>query len=132
MSYTPTKGHLRVLKTSYEDACNNYLLALLNMWELDAKHGYWIGDVVGDSYANGDTVFIDMQNIIFCVENNVCLEKYMEYTEYFINCQEYNFRCPSLEEYVKGCPTIPQETFEKLDELKRRMEECINDTNSKF
>ena len=39
MIYTPTKGHLRVLRTNYEDACNNYLLALLNMWELNANGG---------------------------------------------------------------------------------------------
>ena len=132
MNYTPTKGHLRVLKTSYEDACNNYLFALLNMWELNANGGYWIGDAVGEIYDYDGAFTISMQDIVFCVENSVSMEKYTEYVDYYIKCREYKFSCTNLPSYVKGCPTVPQETFDKLDDLKRRMEKCINDTNSKL
>ena len=121
-----------VLRTNYEDACNNYLLALLNMWELNANEGYWIGDAVGEIYDYDGAFTISMQNIIFCVENSVSMEKYTEYVDYYIKCHEYKFNCANLPSYVKGCPTVPQETFDKLDNLKRCIEECINDTNSKL
>ena len=82
MGYNLTKGHIRVLKENYENACNDYLLALLNMWDVSTKDGYWIGDEVGGIYAHGETIFIKMDEIIFCVENNVSMETYMEYSEY--------------------------------------------------
>ena len=127
-----TKGHLRVLRTNYEDACNNYMLTLLNLWDISAKDGYWIGDEVGGLYAHGETIFIKMDEIIFCVENNVSMETFMEYSEYCLKCNEYNFNIPNLKSYFKGCPTVPQETFDRLDDLKRQMNECINDTKNKF
>lgn len=127
-----TKGHLKILRTNYEDACNNYLLTLLNLWDISAKDGYWIGDEVGGLYAHGETIFIKMDEIIFCVENNVSMETFMEYSEYCLRCHEYNFNIPNLKSYFKGCPTVPQETFDRLDDLKRQMNECITDTKSKF
>jgi len=132
MSYTPTKGHIRVLRANYEDSCNNYLLTLLNLWDVSTKDGYWIGDEVGGIYAHGETIFIKMDEIIFCVENNVSMETYMEYSEYCLKCKEYNFNIPNLPSYFKGCPTVPQETFDKLDAMKEELNKCINDTKSKF
>ena len=132
MNNNMTKGHLRVLRTNYEDACNNYMLTLLNLWDISAKDGYWIGDEVGGLYAHGETIFIKMDEIIFCVENNVSMETFMEYSEYCLKCNEYNFNIPNLKSYFKGCPTVPQETFDRLDDLKRQMNECINDTKNKF
>ena len=122
MNNNMTKGHLKILRTNYEDACNNYLLTLLNLWEQSAKDGYSLGE----------TVFIKMDEIIFCVENNVSMETFMDYSDYCLKCNEYNFNVPNLKSYFMGCPRVPQETFDKLDDLKRQMNECINDTKSKF
>lgn len=127
-----TKGHLKILRTNYEDACNNYLRTLLHLWDVSAKDGYWIGDEVGGLYAHGDSIFIKMDEIIFCVENNVSMETFMEYSEYCRRCGEYGFNIPNLKSYFKGCPTVPQETFDRLDDLKRQTNECITDTKNKF
>ena len=131
MSYIPTKGHIRVLMANYEDACNNYLLALLNMWDLDAKNGFWVGNNTGGVYVHEADISLNMSEIIFCVENNVSMETYMEYSEYCLKCKEYNFNIPNLPSYFKGCPTVPQETFDKLDAMKEELNKCINDTKSK-
>ena len=122
----------RHLKEQFETACNGYLLELHNMWGLSSKDGYWICDEVGGLYAHGESIFIKMDEIIFCVENNVSMETFMEYSEYCLKCNEYNFNIPNLKSYFKGCPTVPQETFDRLDDLKRQMNECINDTKNKF
>lgn len=127
-----TKGHLKILRTNYEDACNNYLLTLLNLWELSSKDGWWVSDEVGGLYAHGESIFIKMDEIIFCVENNVSMKTYMDYSDYCLKCNEYNFNTPNLKSYFMGCPRVPQDTFDKLDDLKRQLNECINDTKSKF
>lgn len=132
MNNNMTKGHLRILRTNYEDACNNYLLTLLNLWDLNACDGYWISDEVGGLYAHGDTIFIHMNEIVFCVENNVSMETFMDYTDYYIKCKEYNFNVPDFKSYFNGCHKVPQETFDKLDKLKEEMDRCINDAKSKF
>ena len=132
MNNNMTKGHLKILRTNYEDACNNYLLTLLNLWDVSAKDGFWVASEVGGLYAHGDSIFINMDEIIFCVENNVSMETYMDYSDYCLRCKEYNFNVPNLKSYFKGCPTVPQETFDKLDDLKRQMNECINDTKLNF
>ncbi len=127
-----TKGHLRILRTNYEDACNAYLLTLLNMWDVSAKDGFWVGNEIGGLYSHGDTVFINMDEIIFCVENNINMEKFEGYLDYCVKCKEYGFTEPNLKSYSHGCPTVPQETFDKLDALRKELEGCINETKSKF
>lgn len=132
MSYIPTKGHKKVLAANYKDACNNYLLALLSMWDLDAKRGYWASDEVGGLYSYDGEFAINMQEIIFCVENDVPLSTFMNYTVYCVRCGEYNFNIPTLESYYNGCSVVPQETFDRLDALKDELNKCIEDTKSKF
>ena len=129
---TINESHKTLLKKQFEKAVNDYVDALLCMWELDKHDGYFIGDEVGGIYAHGETIFIKMDEIIFCVENNVSMETYMEYSEYCLKCKEYNFNIPNLPSYFKGCPTVPQETFDKLDAMKEELNKCINDTKSKF
>ena len=130
MNNNMTKGHLKMLKEDYEKGCNQYLLALLNIWELDSHYGFWVGYEVGEVYCYGDNIYMDMQQIIFCVENNVSEEKFMEYLDYCLKCKEYNFNIPNLPSYFKGCPTIPKETFDKLDAMKADLNKCIDDVKN--
>ena len=73
-----------------------------------------------------------MDDIIFCIENNISLDTYYKFIDYIERCEEYHFSLLSLKAYCEGAPKVPKETFDKLDDLKRQMNECINDTNSKF
>lgn len=119
---------LRFLKQEYEKGVNGYLVALHNLWETDPYYGFWVGDKVGELYCYGDDIYINMDNIIYVVENNISMEFYYEYTEYCLKCSEYNFEIPKLPAYHKGCPLVPQETFDKLDALKRDLNECVEET----
>lgn len=117
----------RNLRQAYEQACNGYLVELMRMWEWDAHYGYWIGDEVGGVYAYGDWIFIDMANIIFCVENDVEEKEYTEWQEYCIFAQEYKQDTPNFPSWHKGCPRLTKEQQDKLVALKKSLNDCIKE-----
>ena len=132
MSKRLTRGHLTLLKENYEKACNAWLCELLNMWELDAKDGFWVGGEVGNVYCHDAGLSLDMSDIIFCVEQSVTIDKYFEYVDYIEKCHEYNFETPNLKSYTKGCPIVPKETFDKLDGIKKNLDDAIEQAKNNY
>ena len=122
----------RMLKEKYDSACNSYLLELLNMWELDSYYGFWIADKVGEIFAYGDSTFIDMANIIFCVENDVKEDVYNEWQEYTIFASEYEQTIPNFPSWHKGCPRLSAEEQQKLRGLKRDLDAAIDDYKNRY
>lgn len=113
------------IKEQYEFAVNSYLLELLDMWELCAGYGYWIGDDVGGVYDYGGMFTINMEDIIYCVEHDVTYEQYMELQEYICDAAEFGFDMPNLRSWMMGCPRTDEETFKKLREMKKGLEKAI-------
>ena len=124
------KAHKELLKENYEKACNDYVAALLNLWDLDGYYGYWIGEEVGGVYDYGDGIFtIGMQDIVYCVENGVTEEEYEEMLEYCVKCHEYNLPMMNLNAWHKGAP---RHDFTKLDAAKKALEDEIKKEKKKF
>lgn len=129
---TTNEAYKTLLKKQFEEAVNGYVDALLCMWDLTSKHGCWADGEVGGLYSHDGEFAINMQEIIFCVENDVPLSTFMNYMVYCVRCRKYNFNIPTLESYYNGCQLVPQETFDKLDAMKEELNKCINDTKSRF
>ena len=118
----------KMLKEQYEKACNGYLVELLRMWELDAHYGYWIGDEVGGLYDYGDgMITISMDDIIYCVEHDVTEKQYMEWQEYCCDAAEFGFDIPNLKSWLRGCPRVSHEAFERLRKLKADLNDAIKE-----
>lgn len=121
-----TDGVKRMLKEQYEKACNAYLVELARMWEWDLKsHGFWNGDEVGSIYHYGESYNICMDDIIYCVDNDITSDEYFVHTEYCLRCSEFNIRPLSLKEWHEGAPRIPDEALDRLENLKRNLEDEI-------
>ena len=121
------------LKEQWEKACNGYLVELLRMWELDAHYGYWIGDEVGGVYDYGDGMFtINMDDIIYCVENDVTRKTFDEWSEYICDAAEFHFDMPNLRSWCNGCPRTPQEVFERLRGLKADLDKAVEDEKNRL
>ena len=119
------KAHIKLLKENYEKACNDYVAALLALWNLDAYYGYWIGGEVGGVYDYGDGIFtIGMCDIIYCVENSVTEKEYEEMLEYCVKCSEYNLPTMDINAWHKGAP---RHDFTKLDALKKDLNDTIEE-----
>lgn len=115
----------KVLREKFNEAVNQYLLALLEMWEWDAHYGYWIADNIGGIYAYGENYFIGFDDMRYIVDNNVKKEVYYEWSEYCLVANEYNFSIPNLDSWIKGCPRVSQRDIEYLQGLKSKLiKEC--------
>ena len=123
-------AHTKLLRENYEKACNDYVQALLNLWDLDGYYGYFIGNEVGGVYDYGDGIFtIGMQDIVYCVENGVTEKEYEELLEYCCKCAEYNLPTMNLNAWHKGAP---RHDFTKLDTLKKDLDDTIDNEKNKF
>lgn len=129
-----TKDSIKaLLRQDYEKAVNGYLNELLRMWELDAYYGYWIGDDVGGVLDYGGGAFtIGMDDIIYCVENDVTREQYDEWQEYICDASEFNFPLPNLRSWMHGCPRTSQEAFEKLCKLKQNLNDAVEEEKQRI
>lgn len=117
----------RMLRKQWEQACNGYLCELLRVWELYAPHnGFWIGDEVGGVYDYADgTLDISIENIIYCVENDVTREQYDEWQQYVCDAAEFHLPTPNLKSWMHGCPRTPPETIKHLQTLKQQLREEV-------
>ncbi len=116
------------LKEQWRQAVRGYQAALLNMWELDAHYGYWIGGEEGSVYDYGDGMFtISIDDMIYCVDCDVTREQYMEWQEYIVDAAEFGFTIPNLRSYLRGCPRTPPEVFEKLRAMKRELDKSVEE-----
>lgn len=114
------------LRKQWEESCDGYLRELLNMWGLDAFYGYWIGGDVGEIYDYGGMFTIVMEDIIYCVENDVGEGQYTEWQEYICDAGEFGFDTPDFKSWMKGCPRVSEETFAHLRSLKKDLGDAID------
>ena len=122
----------RHLKENYERAVNMWLLELLNMWEFDSAYGFWVGDDVGGTYCYGDDLFFQMDDIIFCVMNDVEEKEYREWMDY--NSWAIEFKQPTikLKAWHTGCPRHSKETMDRLEGLKRELETLCDECSKEI
>ena len=133
MSNNISKAVLRALREDYEKACNGYLVTLLNMWELDAYYGFWVADEVGGTYSYGDTgLYLNMDDMIYVVENQFSEQSYREWHEYCLWACEFNQTVPTLRAWHNGFVRVDEATQKKLSDMKRELNKLIEETKEKF
>lgn len=117
----------RHLKEQYDQACNAYLCELLNRWELDAHYGYWNSDRPGTIYHYGETHNLSMEDIIYCVENDIDEDEVLAWEDYLFDAHEFGFHLPNLDAWHHGCPSTPQSVFDRLRSLKQNLNDAIEE-----
>lgn len=115
------------LREDWEKVCNSYLLELLNMWGLEARYGYWIGDEVGGVYDYDIAFTINIDDIIYCVENDVTECEYIGWQDYVSEADMYGFNTPNLKSWMKGCPRVDREVFDRLSAVKKSFDDIIKE-----
>lgn len=115
------------LREQWEKACNDYMKELLRVWELDTFYAYWVGEDVGGVLDYDGAFSISMEEIIFCVENDVTEEQYEEWQNYICDAAEFGFSTPNLKSWMKGCPRTPPEVFARLRAMKKDLADAVEE-----
>lgn len=118
------------LKKGYDKACNDYVIALAKMWDIHSGGNFWVGDEVGGTFCFDD-LFINMNDIVFCVDNDVSIEEYEEWQNYCVWASDFNITSPNFESFYKGCPIVPEDEMRMLSNRKRELEMLIEETKDK-
>ena len=125
----------KMLEKQYDKACNGYLAELLRMWELDAHYGFWVSNKPGTVYCYADTHNLNMEDIIFIVENDIEEDEVLAWEDYCLNAHEFGFTIPNLDAWHRGCPRTPKEVFDRLFAMKLDLEKAVEeerDRNNAF
>jgi hypothetical protein len=68
-----------------------------------------------------------MDDIIYCVEHDVTEKQYMEWQDYNSEAYEFGFDTPNLKSWMRGCPRVSHEAFERLRKLKAELNDAIKE-----
>ncbi len=125
--------NLEQMRKNFEKAVADYVAVFLKQFELDESDCWWVGDRIGvDNFCFGDFYAISLNEMIYCIENGVTYDEFVAHMDYLLKCDEYNFPLMNLKAWHTGAPRIPQETFDRLDGLKRDLDEAIKNEREKF
>lgn len=126
------KAHKELLKKNYEDACEAYVKAMLESFEVDRKDCWWVADEVGGVFMVGDMLSLNMQDIVYIVENDIAYDDCVDWQDYNLLANEFNFNMLNIKAWHKRAPRVPQETFDRLRKMKDELENLCEETKNKY
>lgn len=118
---------LEQLRNLWYKVCDDYVAELSRKWFDGVVDFYWVGNEVGGVVCLNDDWFINMDNVRYCVDNDVSLMEYDLWSQYINNVEEFNLPKVNLKSWHLGCPRVPDEEIEKLRDLKQQI---FNETQS--
>lgn len=88
--------------TNFKAACND-LAELVNqqLFHGERNNWYWIGDTAGGICDYGDTDFLETENMLLILGNNVSYEQYEEWRDANIEHEEQGHI--NLKSWLMGC-----------------------------
>lgn len=106
--------------------CNEYLRLFCEKHDFDYEEAKdsWVANCVGDVTCVGD-IFVGMQTIITDIEMDAPEEEFIKWYGYNLVANEFGFTTPNFDHWLRGCPRVPQESFDKLEALKKDLEDAI-------
>ena len=106
--------------------CNEYLRLFCEKHDFDYEEAKesWVANCVGDVTCVGD-IFVGMQTIITDIEMIAPKDEFIKWYDYNLEAYEYGFNTPNFDSWLRGCPRVSQEAFERLRGLKNDLDNAI-------
>lgn len=113
--------------------CNEYLRLFCEKHDFDYEEAKesWVANCVGDVTCVGD-IFVGMQTIITDIEMDAPEEEFLKWYGYNLVANEFGFTTPNFDHWLRGCPRVPQESFDKLEALKKDLEDAIKEEKERL
>lgn len=113
--------------------CNEYLRLFCEKHDFDyeeAKNS-WVGGLVGEVTLCGD-YYVAMPTIIADIDHDAPETEFYKWYDYNLEAREYGFVTPNFESWLRGCPRVNNETFEKLRGIKQSLENAIKEEKERI
>ena len=120
-------------KEYFVKGCNEYLRLFCEKHDFDYEEAKesWVANCVGDVTCVGD-IFVGMQTIIADIEMDAPEEEFVKWYDYNLVAHEFGFNTPNFESWLRGCPRVSEETFNKLQGLKTTLMTLSNQRKKNF
>lgn len=120
-------------KEYFVKGCNEYLRLFCEKHDFDYEEAKdsWVANCVGDITCVGD-IFVGMQTIITDIEMDAPEEEFLKWYGYNLVANEFGFTTPNFDHWLRGCPRVPQESFDKLEALKKDLENAIKEEKERL
>lgn len=114
------------LRKRYDKAVNAYRKAFCSQFGIDEAYSWFVGDDTTGVLCYNDEGFVNVSDMIYCVDNGVTSDEYERWSDYNIKAKEYGFSFINLPSWHKGAPHVSEETFDKLKSLRDEFTEIVN------
>lgn len=119
-----TPAHRKLIRTHYEDACNEYLIAFAQKHDFDSY--YWIADRIGEIADFNEFYSVDMADIRTDIDMDAPEPEFIKWYEYCLDAIELHLTHPNFRSWLHGCPHASAEEIERL----RKEKQSIIDLSS--
>lgn len=115
------KEQIKALREQYEKACNAYREILESRWGVQCEWSGFDCDLLWFC----ESECLTMSDLILCVEENIGIEEYFEWSKYNEFAREFNQNVINLRSWHMGYHGIPMDEQETLRKLKTDFEDTI-------
>lgn len=127
------KAHLDLLKKNYKDACNAFLKAFSDKYEVCVDEQDWVAGDVGGIVGVNDEFYINMEDIILMLDKDISWEEFLEWWDYCMDVALVGIvDSPNLKSWHMGYHgKISKEELKRLVKRQKDFEETIRKYNKK-
>lgn len=125
------KAHLELLEQHYIDACNDYLRAFCQKYNLVYDKDAWVGNDVGTVACIGD-YFVEMEDIRFMLVNGISWEDFLANMDYNLLAIELGVNTINLRSWCMGCPRLSKEQLQSLISMHKEIDELCKEYKEKY
>ena len=118
------KAHIQLLNQRYTEACEDYLKAFCDAYELPCEKDSWVGNDVGTIALIGD-YYIDFQNMMYMLDNGIAFEEWLRWYDYSLDAHDLGLDAPNFPSWHKGCPRLTEEQIQDIKDKRQELKELI-------
>lgn len=120
-------------KEYFVKGCNEYLRLFCEKHDFDYQEAKesWVGGSVGEITLCGN-YYVAMPTIIADIEMDAPETEFYKWYDYNLEAREYGFVTPNFESWLRGCPRVNNETFEKLRGITKSLENAIKEEKERL
>lgn len=120
-------------KEYFVKGCNEYLRLFCEKHDFDYEDAKdsWVGGLVGETTLCGD-YYVSMPTIIADIENDAPEAEFYKWYDYNLEASKYGFVTPNFKSWLRGCPRVNNETFEKLRGIAKSLEDAIKEEKERI